>query len=65
MSEDCIIFQIYFEWSVNCLEETAVWRHWADTTETVGRDYGETVLTWRDWGEMRVEYGETGRETAV
>ena len=43
MSEDCIIFQIYFEWSVNCLEETAVWRHWADTTETVGRDYGETV----------------------
>ena len=62
MSEDCIIFQIYFEWSVNCLEETAVWRHWADTTETVG---GTRERLWRDWGEMRVEYGETGRETAV
>ena len=43
MSRDHIIFQIYFEWSVICLEETAVWRDWGDTRETVGRDKGETV----------------------
>ena len=53
-----IIFQIYFEWSVNCLEETAVLSDWEDTTET-----GERLG--RNWGEIRVEYGETGRETAI
>ena len=41
-------------------------RHYGDSGEGLGRDCRETVKRlWRDWGEIRVEYGETGRETAI
>ena len=37
-----------------------------DTGQTLRRQWeGTRERLWRDWGEMRVEYGETGRETAV